>query len=152
MLPLRYVIYRLRFYSNLLIRSVSKRFQSCTMIYGEFKTWVAEPGGGCSPPVLAKFLQNLPFLPQILAFLCLQPPHVPVSPCTFKFTPPSMQKNRPDKSHRLRLQLHVAIYRLDSFVLILRYCANLKAIRYESTSLNKIVKMSRAGQIVILKY
>ena len=46
--------------------------------------------GGCSPPVFAKFLQNLPFLPQILAFLCLQPPHVPVSPHTFKFTPPSM--------------------------------------------------------------
>ena len=46
--------------------------------------------GGCSPPVFAKFLQNLPFLPQILAFLCLQPPHVPVSLRTFKFTPPSM--------------------------------------------------------------
>ena len=27
----------------------------------------------------------------------------------------------------------------DSFVLMLRYCANLKAIRYESTSLNRIV-------------
>ena len=39
----------------------------------------------------------------------------------------------------LRLQLHVAIYRPDSFVLMLRYCANLKAIRYESTSLNRIV-------------
>ena len=47
--------------------------------------------GGCSPPpVFAKFLQNLPFLPQILAFLCLQPSHVPVSLRTFKFTPPSM--------------------------------------------------------------
>ena len=31
----------------------------------------------------------------------------------------------------VRLQLHVAIYRLDSFVLMERYCANLKAIRYE---------------------
>ena len=40
---------------------------------------------------------------------------------------------------RLRLQLHGAIYRPDSFVLVLRYCANLKAIRYESTSLNRIV-------------
>ena len=40
---------------------------------------------------------------------------------------------------RLRLQLHSAIYRPDSFVLILRYCANLKAIRYESTSLNRIL-------------
>ena len=39
----------------------------------------------------------------------------------------------------LRLQLHSAIYRADSFVLMLRYCVNLKAIRYESASLNKIV-------------
>ena len=41
-------------------------------------------------------------------------------------------------SDTLRLQLHGAIYRPDSFVMILRYCANLKAIRYESTSLNRI--------------
>ena len=40
---------------------------------------------------------------------------------------------------RLRLQLHGAIYRPDSFVLMPRYCVNLKAIRYESTSLNRIV-------------
>ena len=39
----------------------------------------------------------------------------------------------------LRLQLHGTIYRPDSFVLVLRYCANLKAIRYESTSLKRIV-------------
>ena len=39
----------------------------------------------------------------------------------------------------LRLQLHGVIYRPDSFVLMLRYCANLKAMRYESTSLNRIV-------------
>ena len=39
----------------------------------------------------------------------------------------------------LRLQLHDAIYRPDSSVLILRHCVNLKAIRYESTSLNRIV-------------
>ena len=39
----------------------------------------------------------------------------------------------------LRLQLHGAIYRPDSFVMMLRYCANLKAIRYESTSSNRIV-------------
>ena len=39
----------------------------------------------------------------------------------------------------IRLQLHGAMYRPDSFVLMLRYCANLKAIRYESTSLNRIV-------------
>ena len=41
--------------------------------------------------------------------------------------------------NRLRLQLHGTIYRPDSFVLMQRYCANLKAIRYESTSLNRIV-------------
>ena len=39
----------------------------------------------------------------------------------------------------LGLQLHGAIYRPDAFVLMLYYCANLKAIRYESTSLNRIV-------------
>ena len=39
----------------------------------------------------------------------------------------------------VRLQLHGAIYRPDSFVMMLRYCANLKAIRYESTSLKRIV-------------
>ena len=38
----------------------------------------------------------------------------------------------------LRLQLRGAIYRPDSFVFMPRYCANLKAIRYESTSLNRI--------------
>ena len=43
------------------------------------------------------------------------------------------------KRTSLWLQLHGAIYGPDSFVLMLRYCANLKAIRYESTSLNKIV-------------
>ena len=39
----------------------------------------------------------------------------------------------------VRLRLCGAIYRPDSFVFMLRYCANLKAIRYESTSLNRIV-------------
>ena len=38
-----------------------------------------------------------------------------------------------------RLQLHCAIYRPDSFVLMPRYCVNLKAIRYESTNFNRIV-------------
>ena len=37
-----------------------------------------------------------------------------------------------------RLQLHGAIYRPDSFVMMLRYCGNLKAVRYESMSLNRI--------------
>ena len=44
-----------------------------------------------------------------------------------------------DTEARIRLRLHGAIYRPDSFVLMLRYCANLKEIRYESTSLNRIV-------------
>ena len=39
----------------------------------------------------------------------------------------------------LRLQLHGAIYRPDSFVMILRCFPNLKVVRYESTSLNRIV-------------
>ena len=39
----------------------------------------------------------------------------------------------------LSLQLQGAIYRPDSFVMTLRYCANLKAIRYESTNMNRIV-------------
>ena len=39
----------------------------------------------------------------------------------------------------VRLRLHGAIHRPDSFVLMPRHCANFKAIRYESTSLNRIV-------------
>ena len=39
----------------------------------------------------------------------------------------------------IRLQLHDAIYRPDSFVLMLHYGTNLKAIRYKSTSFNRIV-------------
>ena len=48
------------------------------------------------------------------------------------------------------LQLHGAIYRPDSFVMMLRYCANLKAIRYESTSLNRIVADKSHRVIVAL--
>ena len=51
----------------------------------------------------------------------------------------------------IRLQLHGAIYRHDSFVLVLRYCANLKAIRYESTSLNRIVADKSHRVIVALR-
>ena len=40
---------------------------------------------------------------------------------------------------KLRLQLHGAIYRSDSFVLMPRYCGTLKAIRYESRNTNRIV-------------
>ena len=50
----------------------------------------------------------------------------------------------------LRLQLHGEIYRPDSFVLMLRYCANLKAIRYESTSLNRIAADKSLRVIVAL--
>ena len=39
----------------------------------------------------------------------------------------------------MRLQLHDVIYRLNSFVLMLCYCADLKVIRYKSTSFNRIV-------------
>ena len=39
----------------------------------------------------------------------------------------------------LRLRLHGVIYRPDSFVLMLRYCVNLKVIRYESMNLNRII-------------
>ena len=54
----------------------------------------------------------------------------------------------------MRLQLHDAIYRPDSFVLMLRYCANLKAIRYKSTSFNTIVanKLHRVIAAVLLVY
>ena len=51
----------------------------------------------------------------------------------------------------LRLQLHGAIHRPDSFVLMLRYCANLKAIRYESTSLNRIAADKSHRVIVALQ-
>ena len=50
----------------------------------------------------------------------------------------------------LKLQLHGTIYRPDSFVLMLRYCMNLKAIRYESTSLNRIVADKSHRVIVAL--
>ena len=49
------------------------------------------------------------------------------------------QEEPPHAKYDVWLQLHGAIYRPDSFVMMLRYCANLKAIRYESTSLNRIV-------------
>ena len=39
----------------------------------------------------------------------------------------------------VKLRLHGVIYLPDSFVLMLRYCANLIATKYESTSLNRIV-------------
>ena len=51
----------------------------------------------------------------------------------------------------LRLQLHGAIYRPDSFVLMQRYCENLKAIIYESTSSNRIVADKSHRVIVALR-
>ena len=48
----------------------------------------------------------------------------------------------------VRLQLHGAIYQPDSFALMLRYFANLKAIRYESMSLNRIVAYKSHSVIV----
>ena len=61
---------------------------------------------------------------------------------TFQNPPPVETSHGTDESAiliRLRLQLHGAIYyRPYSFVFILRYCANLKAIRHESTSFNRI--------------
>ena len=50
----------------------------------------------------------------------------------------------------IRLQLHGAIFCPDSFVLMLRYYANLKAIGYESTSLNRIVADKSHRVIVAL--
>ena len=49
----------------------------------------------------------------------------------------------------VRLQLHGAIYRPDSFVLMLRYCANLKAVRYESTSLKRIV-VDKSHRVIVV--
>ena len=43
------------------------------------------------------------------------------------------------KVRSMRLELHDVIHRPDSFVLMLCYCANLKAIRYKSTSFNRII-------------
>ena len=52
----------------------------------------------------------------------------------------------------LRLQLHGAIYRPNSFVLMSRHCAKLKAIRYESTSLDRIVADKSHSVIVALHF
>ena len=50
----------------------------------------------------------------------------------------------------VKLQLHGAIYRPDSFVLMLCHCVDLKAIRYESTSLNRIAADKSHRVIVAL--
>ena len=51
----------------------------------------------------------------------------------------------------LRLQLHGTIYRPNPFVLVLGYCANLKAIRYGPTSFNRIVADKSHGVIAALE-
>ena len=50
----------------------------------------------------------------------------------------------------VRLQSHRAIYRPDSFVLMLRYRGNLKAIMYESIGLNRNVADKSHRVIVAL--
>ena len=50
----------------------------------------------------------------------------------------------------IRLRLHGVIYHPDSFVFMLRYCVNLKEIRYESMSLNRIMVDKSHGVIVAL--
>ena len=50
----------------------------------------------------------------------------------------------------LKARLHSAIYYPDSFVLMLRYCANLKAIKYESTSSNRIVA-DKSHRVIVAK-
>ena len=59
--------------------------------------------------------------------------------------------NKHADTAKSRLKLHGTIYRPDSFVLMLRYCVNLKAIRYESTSLNRIVADKSHRVIVALR-
>ena len=39
-------------------------------------------GASPPPPSFCQICAKSPFLPHILAFLCLQPPHVPVSPAS----------------------------------------------------------------------
>ena len=50
----------------------------------------------------------------------------------------------------LRLQLHDAIYSPDSFIMMLRYSSNLKAMRYKSMSLNRIAADKSHRVIVAL--
>ena len=55
----------------------------------------------------------------------------------------------PNDNYRLRL--YGAIYRLDSFVLMLRFCANLKAIRYEPTSLSRMIA-DKSHRVIVAIY
>ena len=77
-----------------------------------------------------------------------------LSQCQFKIKLELQLKDSLNASLRIinRLQLHDAIYRPDSFVLMLHYCVNLKAIRYESTSLNRIVADKSHRVIVAIPF
>ena len=57
-----------------------------------------------------------------------------------------------NKLMSFRLRIHSAIYRPDSFVVMLHYFANLKALRYESTTLNRIVADNSHRAIVALEF
>ena len=52
--------------------------------------------------------------------------------------------------HTVTLRLHGAVYRRNSFVLVLSYCANFKAIRCESVSLNRVVA-DKLHRVVVAK-
>ena len=54
-------------------------------------------------------------------------------------------------SQSLRPQLQGAIYCPNSFVIMLRYCVTLKAIRYQSLSLNRIIADKSHRVIVALQ-
>ena len=59
-----------------------------------------------------------------------------------------MQRIWAEKCTNLSLRIHGAIYRLNSFVSMLHYCVNLKAIGYESTGLNRVV-VDKSNRVVI---
>ena len=50
----------------------------------------------------------------------------------------------------VRLQLHSEIYRADSFAIVLmpHHWVNLKAVRYESTSLNRIA-VDKSHRVIV---
>ena len=54
----------------------------------------------------------------------------------------------------IRLHLHDVIYCPDSFVLMLHYCANLKAVRYKSMSFNRIIadKLHLIDPTLVISY
>ena len=88
--------------------------------------------------------------PTQLQILALIPPGLSIVPQFDSRVLKNSKSYGSKNSHTLRLQLHGAIYRPDSFVLMLSYCANLKAIIYESTSLNRIVFVADKSHRVIV--